>query len=66
MAIDSWPSEDIDEFIDVMKKKLILGWIRDHQDLVPCHISKLVTKLFKDNHIKVLVWPGNPSDLNPI
>ena len=30
-----------------------------------CQKTKVVTKFFKDNHIKVLVWPGNSPDLNP-
>ena len=36
------------------------------QDLAPCHMSKVVTNFFKRNKIKVLDWPGNSPDLNPI
>ena len=35
------------------------------QDLAPCHTKK-VTKFFADNDIRVLEWPGNSPDLNPI
>lgn len=36
------------------------------QDLARCHVSKKVTKFFKDTGIKVLDWPGNSPDMNPI
>ena len=36
------------------------------QDLAPCHTSKQVKKFTNENHIKVLEWPGNSPDLNPI
>lgn len=36
------------------------------QDGAPAHTAKDVTKWFKDNGIKVLEWPGNSPDLNPI
>ena len=36
------------------------------QDLAPCHTSKVVTNLFKRYKIKVLDWPRNSPDLNPI
>ena len=36
------------------------------QDLAPCHADKKVKKVFQENQIKVLEWPGNSSDLNPI
>ena len=36
------------------------------QDLAPCHTSKQVKKFMNENHIKVLKWPGNSPDLNPI
>ena len=35
-------------------------------DLAPCHTSKQVKKFMNENHIKVLEWPGNSLDLNPI
>ena len=30
------------------------------------HSSKLVSDLLKKNNIKMLYWPGNSPDLNPI
>lgn len=36
------------------------------QDNDPKHTSKLVKKWFRDNQIKVMVWPAQSPDLNPI
>ena len=36
------------------------------QDLAPCHTLKQVKKFMNENYIKVLEWPGNSPDLNPI
>lgn len=36
------------------------------QDGAPCHTAKLCKKWFADKNIKVLPWPGNSPDLNPI
>jgi transposase len=36
------------------------------QDSAPCHTAKTSMKWLKDNSIKVLPWPGNSPDLNPI
>jgi esterase/lipase superfamily enzyme len=36
------------------------------QDGAPCHTAKICTKYFTDSNIKVLSWPGNSPDLNPI
>ena len=36
------------------------------QEDAPCHRSKIVTVLLKKKRIKVLDWPGNSPDLNPI
>ena len=32
----------------------------------PKHTSKVVVKLLKDNNVKVLEWPSQSPDLNPI
>ena len=36
------------------------------QDGAPCHRSKVARTFLDENQIKVLDWPGNSSDLNPI
>jgi len=36
------------------------------QDSAPCHKAKIVTNCFKKLKIRVLDWPGNSPDLNPI
>lgn len=36
------------------------------QDGAPCHTAKKCIKWFKDKGVKVLNWPGNSPDLNPI
>ena len=36
------------------------------QDLAPCRAAKKVKKVFQENQMKVLEWPGNSPDLNPI
>ena len=36
------------------------------QDLAPCHTSQQVKRVFRQADIKVLDWPGNSPDLNPI
>lgn len=35
-------------------------------DLAPCHTANKVKKLFAEKGIRVLEWPGNSPDLNPI
>lgn len=35
-------------------------------DGAPCHKGKTVTKFLKDNGVRVLPWPGNSPDMNPI
>jgi len=32
----------------------------------PCHTAKKVTRFLEDNEVKLLSWPGNSPDLNPI
>ena len=36
------------------------------QDGAPCHRSKVAKTFLGENRIKVLDWPGNSPDLNPI
>ena len=36
------------------------------QDNAPCHKSKKVTNSLQQQKIRVLDWPGNSPDLNPI
>jgi len=36
------------------------------QDGAPCHRSKVAKTFLAENRIKVLDWPGNSPDLNPI
>ena len=35
-------------------------------DSAPCHRAKIITKFLRDNNNKVLPWPGNSPDMNPI
>ena len=58
-------------YIDVLKDHLLTFW-KIHQcdyfmqDGAPAHRSKIVTKFLEDNNIRVLEWPENSPDLNPI
>ena len=36
------------------------------RDGAPCHHSKLVSDFLKKKNIKMLDWPGNSPDINPI
>ena len=36
------------------------------QDLALCHTSKQVKTFFSQHRMKVLEWPGNSPDINPI
>ena len=36
------------------------------QDNATCHTSKKVTQWFSENDIRVIPWPGNSPDMNPI
>ena len=49
----------------VRKLKLGLKWVFQ-MDNDPKHTSKVVAKWFKDNNVKVLEWPSQSPDLNPI
>ena len=41
-------------------------WRRTQQDNDPKHTSRKAKQLFEDNDIKVLIWPAQSPDLNPI
>jgi len=36
------------------------------QDGAPCHTAKVCKDWFRENRVKLLEWPGNSPDLNPI
>ena len=36
------------------------------QDGAPCHTAKVCQAWFKNNNVRLLSWPGNSPDLNPI
>ena len=35
-------------------------------DSAPCHQLKILKQFLTENHIKILNWPGNSINLNPI
>ena len=49
----------------VRKLKLVRKWVFQ-MNSDPMHTSKVVTKWLKDNKFKVLEWPLQCPDLNPI
>ena len=63
-----------DKYIDVVNHKIMRdiqiafpdgGGIFQH-DFASCHSAKKVQKVLQENRIKILEWPGNSPDLNPI
>lgn len=60
-----------DLYLDILKNKLQLSMhLLDcqvfQQDSAPAHTSRIATAWFRQNRVKVLEWPGNSPDLNPI
>jgi len=63
-----------DQYLRVLKTKMlpqVQEWFPNKQytfmhDSAPCHKARTVSKFLSDNQVKVLDWPGNSPDLNPI
>ena len=56
---------------DILKEKLLPIFKARQmkcflQDSAPCHASKSTKEFLTNNQIRVLPWPGNSPDLNPI
>jgi len=47
-------------------KMMLLQDFIFQQDNAPAHSSKLIKKIFEENKIKLLPWPAQSPDLNPI
>ena len=56
------------KYLELMKEKLELHMAVHNCEIIfmPCHRTKIVTDFLKTKNIKLLEWPGNSSDLNPI
>jgi transposase len=54
------------QVIPVLKERWDEGEGTFQQDKAPCHVSKVMMDFFKEMGIRVLEWPGNSPDLNPI
>ena len=59
------------KYIEIIQREVVLDIKRAfpyggeifQQDLAPCNTAK---KVFEENHINILDWPGNSSDMNSI
>ena len=47
------------------KDKMLRGWTFQH-DNDPKHTSKLVTEFLAQKKVRILKWPSQSPDLNPI
>ena len=62
------------QYIDILQSQLVSEMVNVfpdgsgifQQDLAPCHTSKVVKKFFQEKGIRILDWPGNSPDVNPI
>jgi hypothetical protein len=65
------------KYIDTVLEKKLMASAKDifkvdnpdfifQQDGAPCHTAKICKDWFEERDIKVLDWPGNSPDLNPI
>lgn len=63
-----------DQYIKVLETRMlpqVQEWFPNGDftfmhDSAPCHKAKKVTKFLNDKKIRILDWPGNSPDLNPI
>lgn len=64
-----------DQYKRVLETRLIpqmREWFSDDEEAIlmhdkaPCHTAKSVTSFLQQNRVKVLEWPGNSPDMNPI
>ena len=58
-------------YLNMLKDKLqrtmnLLNCTVFQQDSAPCHTAKSVKTWMQSEHVKLLDWPGNSPDLNPI
>lgn len=70
-----WTKEIMNQYIYVkILQEIMLPYAREEMSLIwifqqdndPKHTSKLAKKWFRDNRIKVMKWPAQSPDLNPI
>ena len=62
------------KYVEMLEGRLLrqeTEWFPDknfifQQDGAPCHTGKMSMKWFKTKKIRVLKWPGNSPDMNPI
>ena len=62
------------KYIEILRRRVIPEMTKSfpesdgifQQDKAPCHTSKAVKKFAEENRLKILDWPGNSPDINPI